>query len=95
MLLNWKAPQYLATETVDDAWRYHVARCQIDELAALKFDRELQLRDKDELTKDAVSLLYRAIMLERATFMAEWARAELTRRGAKAEPKAGNGGKYP
>jgi len=94
VLLNWKAPQYLATETVDDAWRYHIARCQVDELAALKFDRELQLRDKDELTKDAVSLLYRAIMLERATFIAEWARAELTRRGAKAEPKAGNGGRY-
>lgn len=95
VLLNRKAPQYLASEMSDEAWRYHIARCQIDELAALKFDREMGLRAKDELNRDALVLLYRDMMLERSTFLAEWARIELTRRGRKTEPKAGvlNGGR--
>ncbi|HYS99160.1 MAG TPA: hypothetical protein VEO20_00675 [Thermoplasmata archaeon] len=95
ILLNRKAPQYLASENSDEAWRYHIARCQIEELAALKFDRELGLRAQDELNRDALVLLYRNVMLERSTFLAEWARAEQTRRGKRAEPKGGviNGGR--
>ncbi len=95
VLMNRKAPQWIATEASDDAWRYHIARCQIDELAALRFDRELGLRAKEELSHDALTLLYRQVMLERSTFLAEWARSELTRRGAKTEPKmsGANGGR--
>ena len=75
-------------EISDEAWRYHIARCQIDELAALKFDREIGLRAKEELSPDALTLLYRRVMLERSTFLAEWARSELLRRGVKTEPKS-------
>jgi hypothetical protein len=86
ILINRKAPQYLEVEDSDEAWRYHIARCHTDELAALKFERELNLRGQDELGKDALALLYRDMMLERSTFLAEWAREELARRGSKAEP---------
>lgn len=97
VLLNTRAPQWTATETDDNAWRYHIARCQFDELAALKFDRETALRAKEELNQDALALLYRKIMLERSTILAAWARSELTRRGVKTEPKpsAANGGRNP
>lgn len=84
--LNRRAPQYAAVEEDDLAWRYHVARCQIDELAALKFARETRLRVESELTPDAMDLLFRDIVLERSTFIAEWARDETTRRSSKAEP---------
>ena len=86
VLINRKAPQYADVEDSDEAWRYHIARCHTDELAALKFERELNLRGEDELTKDALALLYRSMMLDRSTFLAEWAREELARRGSKADP---------
>ena len=88
VLLNRKAPQYIAAEISDEAWRYHIARCQVNELAALKFDREIGLRAKEELSPDALTLLYRRVMLETSTFLAEWARSELMRRGVKTEPKS-------
>jgi hypothetical protein len=86
--LNRRAPQYLVNEEDDSAWRYHVARCQIDELAALRFERELRLKADSELGPDSMSLLFRDVTLERSTFLAEWAREELARRRSKAEPVA-------
>ncbi len=85
--LNLLAPQYRAVEDVDAAWRYHIARCQIDELAVLKFDRELNVQFADQLTPDALSSLYRRITLERSTFLAGWAQEELARLLAKTEPR--------
>lgn len=85
--LNMLAPQYRAVEDVDAAWRYHIARCQIDELAALRFDRELNVQFADQLTPDALSSLYRRIALERSTFLASWAQEELARLMAKTEPR--------
>jgi hypothetical protein len=85
--LNIIAPQYQAVEDDDAAWRYHIARCQIDELAALKFDRELNLQFADQLTPDALSSLYRKIALERSTFLAGWAQDEMARVMTKTVPR--------
>lgn len=93
--LNTVAPQYHAVEDNETAWRYHMARCQIDELAALKFDRELNLQFADQLTPDALSLLYRNIALERSTFLAGWAQDEVARVMIRTEPRGSTASPRP
>jgi hypothetical protein len=84
--LNKTAPSYTFVMEDERAHRYHVAKCQIEELSQLKLERELGLLEPDELTKERIIKMLRHLGLEKSTFLSEWARMEAIRVGKKGGP---------
>lgn len=84
--LNRAAPSFTYAWGEEKAQRYHVAKCQIEELAQLKLERELGLLEEDELTKNKITTVMRDLKEERSTFLSEWAKIEDIRIGKRGEP---------
>lgn len=76
VIINTQSPCYKISMVNDSSYRCHFARCQIEELATLKYRREIAVLEKDEMTKDRLLSIIQGLKEEKSTFMSEWAKME-------------------
>jgi hypothetical protein len=84
--VNQLSASWTLTYGEERAQRYHVAKCQIDELAQIKLERTLSLLEPDEMTKDRLIDVARKLGLEKSTFMSKWSKVESVRLGKLGTP---------
>lgn len=74
VILNDAAPTFeLALQNTAN-WKYHIARCTIEELARLKLNRDLNILEPDEVTREKCALICEEVKTTKSTFMSEWAK---------------------
>jgi hypothetical protein len=84
--VNQLSASWTLTFGEERAQRYHVAKCQIEELAQLKLERQIALLEPDEFTKDRLIDVTRKLGLQKSTFMSKWSKVEGVRIGKLGTP---------
>jgi hypothetical protein len=74
VILNDAAPTFELSLQNTINWKYHVARCMIEELARLKLNKDINILEPDEVTREKCFIICEDIKTTKSTFMSEWAK---------------------
>jgi hypothetical protein len=74
VILNDAAPSFELSLQNNVNWKYHIARCTIDELARIKLAKDINILEPEEITREKCLNVAEEIRTTRSTFMSEWAR---------------------